>query len=149
ARAWAVANTRYTAIAAGVGFGVAWFLNLWIMAAQYDGFRTPAGTPVTGAGNLLQGTVFYLVVSALFSAVITFRIVAGPERFSREMKALPENIKQALSGDGDQTAVHLLIGLAGSMVIVLVVGPSTAAILAAGTLLAFAPVLRPIVTSLL
>lgn len=149
ARAWAVSNTRITLIAGGVGFGVAWFLNMWIMAARYDGFRTPAGTPVAGVGNLLQGTIFYLLVSALLSAVITFRLTAGPERFSREMKALPQNIKQAVTGDGDQTAVHLLIGLAGSMVIVLVVGPSTAAALAAGTLLAFTPVLRPVVTGAL
>jgi len=149
ARQWAMTNTRPTFIAAAVGFGVGWFLNVWIMAARYDGFRTPIGAPATGAGNLLQGTVFYLVVSALLSAVISFRLIVGPERFAREVKALPQNIKQAVTDDGDQTAIHLLTGFAGSMVIVLVVGPSTAAVLAAGTLLAFTPLLRPVVTTLL
>lgn len=149
ARTYARTNIRQMVIFGGVGFAVGWVLNVWVMASIYDGFRTPSGAPATGTGNLFQGTLFYMAASALISSTISYRLLVGSQRFWREIYAVPSNIKQAFSSDGDATLVHVLSGFSAGTLIVLIVGPSLAAALAFGALLVFTPALRPVVTGVL
>lgn len=149
ARTYAKTNIKTMVIFGAVGFVVAWVLNVWFMAEQYDGFRTPSGAPATGTGNFFRGTLFYMLASALITSVISYRLLVGSERFWREVYGVPLNIKRAFTTDGDQTLVHVLVGFSAAMLIVLIVGPSVAAALAVGSLLVFTPVLRPVVTGVL
>ncbi len=138
-------RAHITLLSAAIGFGIGWLLNVWVMGRQYDGFRVPNGAAATGEGNLIAGSIFYLVASALITAVITYRLTVGKDRFWAEARDLPNAIKRAFDQDGDQTLFHVLVGFSGSMLIAILVGPSIAGILAAGVLLLFAPVLRPVV----
>ena len=133
----------------GVSFVVAWVLNVWVMAELYDGFRTPSGSPATGQGNVFRGAIFYMLASALISSAISYRLLVGSERFWREVYGIPSSIKRAFTSDGDQTLVHVLVGFSSALLLVLIVGPSAAWVLAIGSLLAFTPALRPIVTGAL
>jgi hypothetical protein len=143
------ASARQTMIFATVGFAVAFALNVWVMADFYDGFRTPAGTPATGDGNYLMGTLFYMLASALITSVISYRLAVGPERFGRDLRAIPRDIRRALTDDAGRTSVHLLAGLGLALLLAAVTGPSISAVLAIAAILAFLPIVRPIVSGLI
>lgn len=137
-------------VVAGVaGFGAGWLVNVFIMGRRYDGFRVPPGSPATGEGNVVRGSIFYFLVSMIVTAVVAYRLNVGKERFWADVRELPGTLRKALKDDGDDTTVHLLVGFAGSMVIVIAVGQSISATLAVGVLLLFGRVLRPVVTMLL
>ena len=145
----ATAQARQTLIFAGVGFGVAYALNVWVMAGFYDGYRTPAGVPATGHGNFLMGTVFYLLASTIISSLISYRIAVGPERFGREIRAIPEDVRRAVTDDAGRTSVHMLMGFGLAVMLAAVTGPSVSAILAVAAILAFLPIVRPVASVLI
>ncbi len=145
--AWARSHLKILIGAGAAGFAAGWIFNIFVMGRKYDGYRVPSGAPASGSGNLVRGTLFYFLVSMIASAVVAYRLSVGKERFWADVRDLPHSIKRAMTDDGDDTAVHLLTGFAGSMVIVIAVGQSLSAAMAAGVLLLFGRALRPAVTS--
>ncbi len=137
-----------TVIYVVVGFAVGWVVNILAMGGTYGGFYTPAGSPVSGVGNQVPGFAFSFIASTLVASVIAYRLSVGPERFSREARAIPADILAAFRGGSRASRAQLLLGLGTALLATAVLGPSIAFLLTIASAVAFAPLLRPIATGL-
>lgn len=138
-------NWKRALIAALIGAAAGWLVNVAIMAVRYEGFRVPSGSPTSGQGNIIRGSLFWFAASAVVSAVVNYRLMAGRERFWAEVRGFPETIRSMIYADGERALTHALAGFAGSVLFVFVLGPSLSGILALGVLLAVGTFLRPLV----
>ena len=70
---WLASHLPTAAVSAVAGGALGFVVNVWLMAARYDGWqKVPSGAPATGKGNLLQGGLFWALASALIFAIIGY-----------------------------------------------------------------------------
>jgi hypothetical protein len=135
-----------TAVCAAVGFGISLVWNTYSMAVRYDGHQVPPGAPVTGSNNTVQGGAFWVLFPLVASAVVTYAIRRGPQRFRRDVADLPVLVRTLLRVDGDGAAAHLAWGFAGAGLVMLFLAPAVSGVLAVGALVALAGPLRAVFT---
>ena len=151
--AWGAATRRRLSLRrflvwAGVWFAIAFVLNVWVMAAWMDGYRTPEGSPGAGEGNEIQGALFYFVLSFALSMVVGYALSGGPARFRADVRTMLSGLRTDLGGQSGRALASILSGMAVALLVRALVGPSVAAVLAFVTLGLAAPLLRVIVVGL-
>ena len=137
-------NLRTTLLFAGSAFAVSYAVNVWLMAAVYDGSETPGGTPASGGGNEVSGTLFYLLGALLVSSLISFRVKAGPAAFALEAASVLRVARSALAHDRARARVHVLAGASAALAVTFLLGPAVAAVLFGIFLAAMTPAMWPI-----
>ncbi|MGH8974783.1 MAG: hypothetical protein ACRD0C_16470, partial [Acidimicrobiia bacterium] len=135
-----------TVLCAAVGFGISLVWNTYAMAVRYDGHQVPPGAPVTGSNNTAQGGAFWVLFPLVVSAVVTYAIRRGPQRFRQDVADLPVLVRTLLRVDGDGAAAHLAWGFAGAGLVMLFLAPAVSGVLAVGALVALAGPLRAVFT---
>jgi hypothetical protein len=122
-------------ITGAVSAGVAYAVNVWLMAVRYEGSVTPQGAPTTSRGNVLSGGMFWALFPMVACSVIGYRLSVGRERFWRDMRRLPMTLVGLFRRGGASGWVHLLWGSAIALVATIVVPPAVGAVLGVGLLL--------------
>ncbi len=113
-----------TVIVGAVAFALGWIGNVWLLAYQYDGFRSPTGSPVTGEGSRLAGSIYWVLLSAMITAVVSYRLKVGGPRFRSDLTGFPGRLKELLVEQKATAAIHLLWGACGAMLLALFTGTS-------------------------
>lgn len=150
ARTWLKASTERIIIYAAVGFAVGWLFNALVIIVGYNGYaKVPVGGPATGQGNEAAGSVFCFVLTAILVAVITQARRAGPGQFARSVTGFPATLASLGREDGTGALAHFAWGFAGTMLVVSIISPFIAGVLAAGFVLALVGVFRSLLTGLL
>jgi hypothetical protein len=137
------------AIAAVIAFAVGFLVNIYTMAVEYDGFNVPPGGIATGRGNTFWGSAFWLVASTIAGTVFGFWFRAGNERFWQQVRDLPARVRQLLRLDPGRGLPDVLWGVAGSMLLSLVLPPSMAGIAGVGAVVVVATALRRVVAAMI
>ncbi|MGH9169071.1 MAG: hypothetical protein ACRD02_14710, partial [Acidimicrobiia bacterium] len=116
---------------------------------RYEGFGVPPGSVATGSGNLVSGSLFWIVFTTLVFSVIGYRRALGKERFWQEVREFPGNVRGLFTKDRERAVVHLLWGFAGCMIVTTIISPSAGAVLALLVLISLPSMLGDIITELL
>lgn len=135
-------------IIGGVAFGLGYVFNVWLLGYQYDGYRTPPGAPVTGQGSRLVGGLFWMLLSAAVTSVVSYRLRVGGERFRADVVALPGRARRLFTEDRTGAGIHALWGACAGFVAALLMGtalPLLGGLVIVGGLMTFA---RPLVVGL-
>ena len=140
-----VSSVLVTAI---VGFLAGWLLNIVLMAWRYEGYAVSPGSPVTGQGSMITGSIFWLVASTMVFGVIGYRRAVGRQRFWADVKSLPGVFSSMLRQDGSGARIHLLWGFAVAMILQQFISPSLAALLGVGVALSIPTLLGRIAMGL-
>ncbi len=135
-------------VAAVVGFLAGWLVNVVLMAWRYDGYAVPPGSPVTGQGSMITGSIFWLLASTIVFGLIGYRRAVGRQRFWADVKSLPGVFSSLLRQDGSRARIHLLWGFAVAMILQQFISPSLAALLGVGVALSIPTLLGRIATGL-
>ena len=114
------------------------------MAAVYNGSDTPGGTPASGGGNEVSGTLFYLLGALLISSLISFRVKAGPAAFALEGASVLGAARAAIAHNRARARVHVLAGASAALAVTFLLGPAVAAVLFGIVLAAMTPAIWPI-----
>jgi hypothetical protein len=130
-----------------VGMGVGWLANAALMMFKEQGYFVHPGSVATGRGNTFLGSAFWFCSAFVVSAVVSYRMRVGKERFRSELRSLPVTVRGYLRADSDVIA-HLLWGLAGALFLARIVGPALAAVITAGAIISLATLVRPVVYAL-
>lgn len=135
---WFKANARRAIITAVVGFAVGWVINVWVMAVRYDGFRAGPSALATADGNVLNGGLFFGILSMLVVGVVSYGFGVGWSTFRTEVAAVPGAIARLVRESGGRAWSLILWNGAVLMLVSGVVAPGVSAVLGLG-LLAMAP----------
>jgi hypothetical protein len=133
-----------TLLFAAIGGGVGWIMNVGLMMFHHQGYMVPKGSVATGRGNTFSGSAFWFCLSFLVSAIVSFRLRQGKERFRASVRELPRTLVGYARSDRNAVS-HLLWGVGTSVLLMRIVGPGLATVLAAGTLLSLGSVIRPLI----
>ena len=144
--AWVKASAERVVLYAAVGFAIGWLFNAVVMSVGYNGYgKVPQGGPATGSGNEVLGGIFTFGLTAIIVALISRRRRVGGQRFWADVRAFPGSIAALTREDGERAVAHLLWGFAGSMLVILVIGPWIVGALAVGFLVGLVSVFRSII----
>ena len=151
--AWGAASRKRVSLRkvllwAGAWFAIAFVLNVWVMAAWMDGYRTPEGSPGAGEGNEFQGALFYFILSFALSMVVGYALSGGPARFRADVRSMASGLRADVATQSGRATANLLSGMALALLVRALVGPSVAGVLAFVSLGLAAPLLRVIVVGL-
>lgn len=134
---------------AALGFALSFVFNAYIMGKKYDGFRSPNRVaPVTGQGSALAGMLFWFLFTTLLFAVVGYRMKVGKERFWDSVREFPRTLRGLVRREPETALTRALVGFAGALVVVMLIGPSLTALAGAGVLLLVASALRPVLAAL-
>lgn len=131
---WLRKNLLAAAISAVVGAGIAYVVNVWMIAVKFEGIgdAAPPGSIAVGKGNGLAGGLFWALASTVGFGIIGYRRAVGGERFWRDVRSLPKVIRSLFTQDGRSARVHLLWGAAATLLASRLISPAISATLAVG-----------------
>lgn len=132
------AQIKTAVISAGIGFLVGWVFNVILMGFRYGGYSTPPGSPTTGQGSFLIGSLFWFLAPAFVAAVIGYRIKVGKQKFRQTVREFPKNVESLVKENKSRGVGQFLIALGGALLITMVLGPSMTALLSVILLVAVA-----------
>lgn len=138
-------NLPRTVLMALISFGVGWLANVVIMALRHDGYFVPPGSTASGRGNVLRGTMFWMVASTLVGMIIGYRRKVGKAKFREELRDFPNKIKSLSQLDGPKSLSDMLWGFGGAMLVSVLLGQALGAALGVGLLVMLGSVFRPVV----
>jgi hypothetical protein len=145
----AKASWKRLLVFAALGFALSFVFNAYVMGKKYDGFRSPSRVaPVTGQGSMLVGMVFWFLFTTVVFAVVGYRMKVGKERFWDSVREFPQTLRGLVRKEPDAVLTRALLGFAGALVVVMVIGPSLTALVGAGVLVFVASALRPVLAAL-
>jgi hypothetical protein len=142
---WLAHHIPEAIVFAFIGAAVAWLINIILMAIRYEGYTVTPGAPATGQSNIVSGSLFWIVASAVFFGIVSYRREVGGKRFWAEVRNFPRGVAAVVQSDGGRAIVHLLWGFAGSMLAAQLVSPSLGLALAAALIIAMPSVLGDII----
>jgi hypothetical protein len=146
---WLKENTFEALVFVIIGAAVGFLINAILMIFRYEGFGVPPGSVATGSGNLVSGSLFWIVFTTLVFSVIGYRRALGKERFWKEVREFPANVLGLFTKDRERAIVHLLWGFAGCIIVTTIISPSLGAVLALLILISLPSMLGDIITELL
>lgn len=138
-----------TVIIGGVAFVIGWIGNVWLLAFEYDGFRSPPGSPATGEGSRVVGSLFWMLLSAAVVATVSYRMKVGGPRFRSDIQAFPGRLKELLTSHRSTAAIHLLWGIAGALILILFTGTSLVFLTGLTLVAGLATFARPFIVGLI
>lgn len=148
AAAWMKNNLAQSIATAVLGAISGYLVNVYVMGWVYDGYQKPMGGAATSEGNLLQGGLLYALASMLVFGLIGYRRAVGSRRFWNDVKTLPGALGALLTRDGQGARVHLMWGMAVSLLGTLLVTQWLGAVLAAGLLATLPSMLGGVVSGM-
>src|SRR5439155_3774358 len=121
-------------VVAAIGAAIGWVANVYYMAKKYDGYRVPAGSPVTGEGSGIAGPVFWSMAGVIIFGLVGYRKAVGGKRFWADIRSFPRVIGGLFTRDGRPAVVHLPWGFAIAVLIAAALSPAVSGILGVGVL---------------
>jgi len=118
-------NVKETLITGLIAFAVGWFINVYVVAVRYEGTGVGSGGTATVGSNWLTGSLFWLILAAVVTTLISYGRRVGVARLGRELTVLPQNLVRGFGG-GSQAWAMLLFGAALSLVVAILFGTAAA-----------------------
>ena len=135
---WFKEHARRALVIAVIGFAVGWVINVWVMAVRYDGYRAGPSALATADGNVVNGGLFFGVLSMVVVGVGAYGFGVGWSRFRSEVAAVPGVLAGLIRESGGRAWSLILWSAAILMLVSGVVAPGVSAVFGLG-LLAIAP----------
>jgi hypothetical protein len=146
---WLETNITQALFSALFGAILGYATNFLLLAFWYDGYQKSAGGIATGQGNIIAGSLFWMLASTILFTLVGYRRAIGKERFWREVRSLPATLGNLFREDGRAARIHLLWGAAISLIASQLISPCLAGVVAVGLLAAAPSLVGRIVSALL
>ena len=142
-------NTRQIIISSLVAAALGFVVNIYLIFFEYDGYQKTAGTAALGEFNLITGSLFWILAMALAGALANYWYSVGTARFFKEIRELPEVLRNLVSRDGHAARTHILWGAAAALLAGVVIAPCVCGIMALALLSSAPSVVFRVITSLI
>jgi hypothetical protein len=142
---WIRHSLPRTLLFGAVGFVVGWLCNVILLAVVYNGVGSaPPGGPALGPNNRAGGSVFWLLLPALISGLVSYRMQVGRERFRADIRGFPRSMVTLVRSEPSASTERLLWGFGGAMLVAALLAPALSGLFAMGALVLAGKLLRPV-----
>ncbi len=129
------ANLTRAIVMSVLSFVAGWLLNIYVMAVRYEGSVIGPGGTATSPGNVVQGGMYWGVLSTVVFSLLAYGHQAGWGKLRDDLLSLPGILRNTFASPAAGAWSMLLWGAAISLAAGALIGPAVAGILGAGLLL--------------